>query len=180
MKSISYVLGILFIVLSFVNCGHSKSGSGVWKILEVKDKFGDKVKGESVIAGDFSGKGSNGLTPETDILIRVQIRDSTIAIAFSENNGRRQAILPENQFMNVDIKLSNGKLISAKVFLSQNMMWDDSDTRALYQLLMSEKDPFKVNVDLGRASEYTKTIYNFEINPKGLKNLLQPAAKWEK
>jgi hypothetical protein len=143
-----------------------------WQVVKVKDEFGDIVQGKSTIAADFKGKMSNSIISDADLTVTMQIlADSTIVGIFYEYNKKPQAKLPETQYITAKIKLADGEVTKVKMLLFHNMMWDND--KKLFKLLMTQSSPIKVIVDLSDISQYETTIYNFEIDPSGLKDLLK-------
>ena len=79
--------------------------------------------------------------------------------------------LPEKKMFSIKIKKENGETEFIEQFSMNNMMTDTEGV--LLQKAMEQNEPLKVNVDLGRTSQYESTVYNFEIDTKGLAELLQ-------
>ena len=143
----------------------------IWEIAKVVDEFGDEVKGEGAIIGIFDGKMSNSATTNGDVKVKVQVtKDKGSFITFYEY-GRNPGNLPDKKLFKVKIKKENGETEFLEQFSMNNMM---TDTKGLLiEKVLSQSSPLKINVDLKRASKYQKTVYNFEINPEGLKELIE-------
>jgi hypothetical protein len=143
--------------------------------MKVKDEFGDVIPGKSAIGADIQGTMSNSATSNAPLIVRIQLEDSSMYTSFYEYGREPQAKLPENEFITIKIKLANGDVSQLKLFLFQNYLTDSH--KDFFNLLMSQSSPIKVIVDLSTVSSYESTIYNFEIDPTGLKNILKSKVK---
>ncbi|MFT6002387.1 MAG: hypothetical protein ACI95T_001148 [Flavobacteriales bacterium] len=148
-----------------------KEKKGFWEPVKIVDEFGEEVEGKSAIVGMFEGKMSNSATTNSDIKIEVQIgTDNNSFITFYEY-GDRKGNLPDRKLFKIKIKKEDGSTEFIEQFSMNNMM---ADTKGLLiEKVLAQETPLKINVDLKRASKYESTVYNFEINPKGLKELLK-------
>ena len=142
-----------------------------WQVVQVKDEFGDIVEGKSTIAADFEGTMSNSAVSDADLTVRMQIQDSTIYSIFYEYSREPQAQLPASKFLTIKVKVSSGEVLEAKQFLYNNMMVDSD--KELLNILLSQDKPVKVIADISRADKYANGVYNFEIDPNGLKEVLK-------
>lgn len=149
----------------------NKTNESAWKALQVKDEFGDIIDGESTIAADFKGTMSNSAVSGADLTVRMQVEDSTIYSIFYEYSREPQAQLPDSKFLTIKVKVSNGEVLEAKQFLYGNMMVDSD--KELLKILLNQDEPVKVIADISRADEYANGVYNFEIDPNGLKEVLK-------
>jgi hypothetical protein len=153
------------------NAGASASGNGIWRIVEIKDNAGKVVPGKSAIMATIKGRMSNSTSPDAELTVKMQIQDSVIVTLFYEYKTQSEAKLPESGFFNATVKLSDGKLTKAKQLFYKNMMVDDD--KDLFYLLLSQKSPVKMEVNLSRFNKRENTIYNYEIDPAGLGDLLK-------
>ena len=145
--------------------------TGNWELVTVVDEFGDEVKGEDAIIGIFDGKMSNSAISDSDMKVKVQVsKDKQSFITFFEY-GTHEGSLPDRTLFKIKIKKENGEMEFVEQFSMNNML---SDTKSvLIEKVLAQESPLKINVDLKRASEYESTVYNFEIDPQGLKELLE-------
>jgi hypothetical protein len=153
------------------NNGASGSGSGIWHIVEIRDNAGKVVPGKSAIMATIKGRMSNNSTPDAELTVKMQIQDSTIVTQFYEYKNQLEARLPDKGFFSAVIKLSDGRLTKAKQFFYKNMMVDDD--KDLFFLLLSQKNPIKIIVELGRFNKQENSVYSYEIDPAGLADLLK-------
>jgi len=148
-----------------------KTKTGNWEIAKVVDEFGDEVKDEGAVIGIFEGKMSNSATSNSDINVKVQVsKDKQSFITFFEY-GNRKGNLPDKKLFKIKIKKENGETEFVEQFSMNNMLADTKSV--LIEKVLAQNSPLKINVDLKRASKYESTVYNFEIDPKGLKELLE-------
>jgi hypothetical protein len=164
---------IIGIILTSCGSGTEKKteNESAWQILQVKDEFGDIVEGKSTIAADFEGTMSNSAVSGAELTVRMQVEDSTIYSTFYEYSREPQAQLPDSKFLTIKVKVSNGEVLEAKQFLYGNMMVDSD--KELLKILLSQDKPVKVIADISRADKYANGIYNFDIDPSGLKEVLK-------
>jgi len=142
-----------------------------WKVLNVKDEFGDIVDGKSTVVADFKGTMTNSAVADAELTARIQLQDSTLYTYFYEYNTPPQAQLDNKKFLTLKIKLANGEVLEAKQFLFNNMVVDQD--KVLLEILLNQNQPIKVIADMSQVNKYSKTIYKFEIDPKGLKEVLK-------
>jgi hypothetical protein len=144
---------------------------GAWEIAKVVDEFGDEVKGEGTVIGIFEGKMSNSATTNSDLKVKIQVgKDKESYITFFEYENRK-GNLPDKKFFKIKIKKEDGETEFVEQFSMNNMLVDTKGV--LIEKVLSQNSPLKINVDLKRASKYQNTVYNFEIDPKGLKEILE-------
>lgn len=142
-----------------------------WEFAKVVDEFGDEVKGESAVIGIFTGRMSNSATSDADVTVKVQVGNDkkTTFITFYEY-GNNPGNLPDRKLFNIKIKKDDGSTEFVEQFSMNNML---ADTKGiLLEKILAQSEPLKVNVDLSRANQYDKTVYNFEIDPSGLSELM--------
>ena len=190
MKPFTSILNYLFVGLILASCGNSaestseitietedsvavveKQVESAWKAMQVKDEFGDIVEGKSIIAADFSGKMKNSATSDADLRASLQIQDSIIYTMFYEYSGENQARLPESEFVKIKVKVSSGEVLEVNQFLYGNYMQDTD--KELLRILLEQEEPVKVIVDLSLADKFFNGIYNYEIDPNGLKEIVR-------
>ena len=149
----------------------SPESESIWKVVNVVDEFGDVVEGKGAVVATFKGTMSNSATSSADVTVKVQLGDEKDSyITFYEYNDI-EGNLPESKIFNIKIKKENGETEFIEQFSMNNMM---ADTKGiLIQKALEQNEPLKVNVDLSRASDYESTVYNFELDTKGLTELLK-------
>lgn len=194
MNKVGQLITLICVIVLLTNCTSKKSESSdtkdstadvtestadqiVWKIDDVKDEFGDIVQGNSIIVADFKGKMANSATADADLTVRIEVlADSTISTKFYEYGREPQATLPETVNVDTRIKLANGEVVTVQQLLFQDMMVDKD--KKLLNLLLSQSGPVKVIVDLNTLRRNSENIvYNFEIDPIGLKDVLSGKIK---
>ena len=141
----------------------------VWKIVDVVDEFGDKIEGESSIIGQFEGTMSNSATTDSKLTIKMQVQDSSIFTTFYEY-GKQQSQLEEYKYLPLRVKIENGEVLEVKQLLFRNMMVDSDGE--LLALILSQETPIKMIADFSTITKYESNVFSFEIDPKGLKELL--------
>jgi ribosome-binding protein aMBF1 (putative translation factor) len=149
----------------------NKGNESAWQVSQVKDEFGDIVEDKSTIAADFKGTMSNSAVSGEDLTVRMQVEDSTIYSIFYEYSREPQAQLPDSKFLTIKVKVSSGEVLEAKQFLYGNMMIDND--KELLKILLSQDKPVKVIADISLADKYANGLYNFVIDPSGLKEVLK-------
>jgi hypothetical protein len=142
-----------------------------WEIAKVFDEFGDEVKGEGAIIGIFEGKMSYSATTNSDLKVKVEVgKDKESYITFYEY-GNREGNLPDKKLFNIKIKKEDGETEFVEQFSMNNRLTDTKG--ALIGKVLEQSTPLKINVDLKRASQYANAVYSFEIDPSGLKEILE-------
>ena len=184
MKKLIYLLLVVFIV----SCGNGtekktdnkqvkpkdevqNKNESSWEVLNVKDEFGDIVDGKSSVVADFKGTMTNSAVADAELTARIQLQDSTLYTSFYEYNKPPQAQLDNSKYLTLKIKVANGEVVEAKQFLYDNMMVDLD--KVLLDILLNQNQPIKVIADMSQLNKYSKTIYKFEIDPKGLKEVMK-------
>lgn len=148
-----------------------ETNKSVWQKVGVKDEFGDIIEGESSIMANFEGTMSNTAVSNEDLTVAMQVvEDSTIYSSFYEYSREPQAQLPDSKYLTIKVKVSNGEVLEVEQFLYGNMMIDND--KELLKILLSQDKPVKVIADISRADKYANGVYNFEIDPNGLKDVL--------
>lgn len=142
-----------------------------WELAKVVDEFGDEVKGESAAIGIFEGKMTNSATADAKVTVKMQVGNDkkTTFITFYEY-GNSPGHLPDRKLFNIKIKKEDGSTEFIEQFSMNNMLADTKGV--LLGKIMEQSEPLKINVDLSRANQYDKTVYNFEIDPAGLSEIL--------
>lgn len=169
-------LTIISIGLILNSCGsgtekNTDSNSSSWQVVQVKDEFGDIVKGESSVSADFRGTMSNSAVVDAALTVRMQIADSTIYSVFHEYDGKTKAQLPNSKYLTIKVKVSGGEVLEVKQFLYKNMMVDND--KELLKILLSQNKPVKVIADISMADKYSSGVYIFEVDPNGLKEVVK-------
>ena len=141
-----------------------------WELLDVVDEFNDVIDGQKSIGASFKGKFSNSVIANESLTVKMQIQDSIMVAFFYEYNREPIANLPSSKYLNIKLKKSNGEILEVKQLLYQNMMIDND--KELLKIVLQENKPLKVIVDISKVDKYSKTIYNFDLDPSGLKEKL--------
>lgn len=149
----------------------STNSESAWEKVQVVDEFGDVIEGKGAILGIFKGKMSNSATSNSDVTVKIQLGKETDSYITFYEYDNVPGNLPEKKMFSIKIKKENGETEFIEQFSMNNMMTDTKGV--LIQKAMEQNEPLKVNVDLSRASQYENTVYNFEIDTKGLAELLQ-------
>lgn len=141
-----------------------------WQVVPIVDAFGDEVPGKSAIIGLFEGRMKNGLGSNQKVTVKVQItEDYKTFITFYEY-GSSIGTLPKEDIFKIQIKKSDGSSEFIQQFSYDNILSDSKGI--LGKAFLAQSEPLKVNVDLSRHSGYLTTVYNFEIDPTGLTDLM--------
>jgi len=114
---------------------------------------------------------SNSATSDAEVTVKMQVGNDkkTTFITFYEY-GNSPGNLPDRKLFNIKIKKEDGSTEFVEQFSMNNML---ADTKGiLLGKILAQNEPLKVNVDLSRANQYDKTVYNFEIDPSGLTELM--------
>lgn len=181
MKSIPYLSFYISLALLSSNCSNNantaieKEDNGAWKIVNLVDDFGDVKEGESAIVATFPGKMSNSAVSDESLIVKFEIYDSTTVVGFYEYGREPKAQLPDRAFINLKLKLSNGEVLGIKQFLFKDYMVDSDNE--LLALLLSQENPIKAILDFRSIDRYESTVYEFTIEPKGLKALKEKMKK---
>lgn len=141
-----------------------------WKVGNVTDEFGDVIKDKSVIMADFPGKMSNSAIENAELIVKMQIQDSTLFTVFYEYGKSPQARLPKGK-ISIKLKMFNGDVLNVKQYLYENMMVDDNN--ALMKIILAQDKPFKAIVNLKDVDNFYNGVYSYEISPAGLKGLIK-------
>ncbi|MEX2336353.1 MAG: hypothetical protein WD555_03680 [Fulvivirga sp.] len=179
MKKTAKFFMVIMLGSFFTFCGGEKNNTeksslnnkSKWQAMDVKDDFGDIVQGESVIGAQFKGTMSNSAVAGVDLTVSMQLQDSIIFSTFYEYNKEPIAQLPDSEFLTIKVKVSNGDVLEAKQFLFQNMMVDSD--KELLNILLGQDKPVKVIADISQADKYSTKVYNFEIDPNGLNEIIK-------
>lgn len=147
------------------------NNESAWQLMQIKDDFGDIIEGKSNIVADFEGTMSNSAVSGANLTVRMQVEDSTLYSIFYEYSRKPQAQLPDSRFLTIKVKLSNGEVLEAKQFLYGNIMVDSD--KELLKILLSQDKPVKVIADISLVDKYVNSVYNFEIDPNGLMEVLK-------
>lgn len=158
-----------------VNKEVNKKTESAWQVFQVKDEFGDIVEGKSTIGAEFKGTMSNSAVSGADLTVRMQVQDSTIYSIFYEYSREPQAKLPESKHLTIKVKVSSGEVLEVKQLLYKNMMVDSR--KELLKILLSQDKPVKIIADISLVDKYANDVYNFEIDPSGLKEVLNNKTK---
>jgi hypothetical protein len=166
-----------FLVLLFItSCSNNKdtkvkdNNENKWQTVKVTDEFGDIIEGELTLSAQFKGTFSNSAVEGERLTVNIQVIDSTFYTTFYEYNNPPMAELPSFEYVYLKIKIDNGEVVEARQLLYNNAMLDSD--KELLNILLEQKKPVKVIMDLSEVNEYSRTKYNFEIDPKGLKESL--------
>lgn len=124
------------------------------------------MKGKSLVAADFNGKFSNDATEGAELRVHMQIQDSTVITIFYEYKNRKQAVLPQNKYVNAIFKSSKGELADVKQILYNNMMVDTDQN--MYDFLLSMKEPQEMRVEMQVADKNNHSVYIATIDTAGL------------
>jgi hypothetical protein len=164
-----------------VGVNQSISNNSAWEKVDVVDEFGDIKKNEFAIIGKFNGKFSNSIATDAELIVKMQVADSSIFTMFYEYGREPKAELPNNKFVNIKVKLNNGVIKELNMFLMDNLMTDGNKKTGLSNLIRTERKPFKVIVDLKNVldggfkydGEHKDKSYVFEIDPRGFNEIVK-------
>jgi len=157
---------LLILLTLLSSCNTNKYNT--WSIINFTDEFGEKQSSAIGYEAFFRGKMENNISGNDDLTINVQIEDTTVRMIFYEYNKNIITQLPENEFVNARIKLSNNEIKDIQMFCYQNRLFD-AQKGELLKLILSQNKPVKIFINLYQIN----TKYNFEIDPIGLKNILK-------
>ncbi len=143
----------------------------VWEFAKVVDEFGDELKEERAIIGIFEGIMSNSITTLAKVTVKMQIESDkkTTLITFYEY-GNNIGNLPDEQTFKIKIKKEDNETEFIEQFSMNNMLIDIKGV--LLAKILGQAKPLKINVDLSRANQYDETVYNFEVDPSRLSEML--------
>jgi hypothetical protein len=180
MNTIRKASNLFFAIVILISCSDSKENKKTkevnnkdiqWQMSKVQDEFGDVIEGKSTLSAEFKGTFSNSAVTNQNLTVSMQISDSTIYTTFYEYNKPPKAELPQSQYSFLKIKTDNGEIIEVRQFLYNNAMLDMD--KELLLLLLKQKKPIKVIMDFSEINKYSRTKYNFEIDPNGLKEFFK-------
>lgn len=187
MRQISKLLSIVLVSLFVFSCGNTtdtkkvkettnsketvQEKASIWEHVPVKDEFGDIIEGKTLLVARVKGKMTNSAVADAELLIEMQVSDSTIYTAFYEYGTEPRAELPHGVSLPIKVKLPNGEIIDVKEFLANDVMIDFD--KELINVLFNETQPIKVIADISKADKYESSVYQYTIDPYGLKELIK-------
>jgi hypothetical protein len=143
----------------------------IWQTIQVKDEFGDVVAGKSIISARFEGVMSNSAARDELLIVVPQIEDSnSMYIRFYEYGRDVPTTTSENKFILVDVRFNSGETKTIELFMFNGILGDNDGK--LLKLLTAQDKPVKIRVDFSRAYQHESTVYLFELDPTGLKEVI--------
>ena len=114
---------------------------------------------------------SNSITTLAKVTVKMQIESDkkTTLITFYEY-GNNIGNLPDEQTFKIKIKKEDNETEFIEQFSMNNMLIDIKGV--LLAKILGQAKPLKINVDLSRANQYDETVYNFEVDPSRLSEML--------
>ncbi|MCX6238487.1 MAG: hypothetical protein NTY07_13170 [Bacteroidia bacterium] len=168
-KILLFVLGLSTLIVS---CGKKSS----WEVKDALDGSGNKIKGQLFIGGVFKGTMTNSVISGAATEVWMLIERSNYSGGFSLSTtffdyDKNQARLGVFQLIYLKVEKESGEIVNVTQ-LSYDNYAKDPQSPNLLDILLSEKTPLKITVDLSKVSGYETTVYNFEVDPKGLADLI--------
>ena len=139
-----------------------------WEKGMVTDENGNNAK--MGILKTISGKMSNVAVHEAPLKVNLQITKDKISYINFQLMSRIEGPLPQNEHFNIKITKDNGESEFIKQYSSNNILIDKNGV--LVKKVLSQNSPLKVNVVVEKENKSHNSIYDFEIDPKGLKDLI--------
>jgi len=125
------------------------------------DKSGDEAEGEKVIVANFTAKSNK----YGDVPVKLRVYENK-SIIFDFNN----ITLPDSRFIKIDFHRDDGSITTIEHFIFQDHISENSGR--LLEELLKQKERLEVFVDLSRVNTFMTTQFTFEIDTRGLKELV--------
>ena len=140
----------------------------VWEKGIITNEDGENAK--TGIIRTLSGKMKNAIINDAPLKVVLQItKDKTSYIRF-QLMSKFEGPLPQNEYFNIEITKDNGESELIKQYSINNILIDKEGK--LVEKVLSQNSPLKVNVVFEQENKIHNSIYDFEIDPKGLKDLI--------
>jgi len=154
---------------------------GKWQIGNYVDEFGDNV--DKNFAYTFvKGSHENSLAKFSDVYVKIMKQENDLyfdiyndAISMKEN-------LPDKEFGTLKIKFPDGTVKSERVFFFDNSFSESPDDKnnLIYNHILKNNSPLKIQLDLSSASSFYTDKYVFELEQNNLLTILQEVDKSKK
>jgi hypothetical protein len=140
-----------------------------WSMVPLVDEFGDKT-GKEDILGVFEGEMSNSISNDIELIVKIQISEEQTYTSFLSYGVSKES-LPNEEYVSLRTKDSNGKTQSFKQFVYNDLLVDSKGE--FYNYIISSDQPFSILVDLSEANSFHSNKYTWKMNSSELLSLLR-------
>lgn len=154
---------------------------GKWQIGNYVDEFGDNIN-QSYAYSFVKGSHENSLAKFSDVYVKIMKQESGLFFDIYNDALTMKESLPDKEFGMLKIKYPDGSVVSEKVFLTDNTLLEapDDKNNLIYNHILANASPLKIQLDLSTASSYYTDKYVFELEQNNLLPILQEIDKSKK
>src|SRR5699024_4718542 len=106
------------------------------------------------------------------VYVKASIEDGMLIFQIYNNSLDMKETFPDGELGKIKLKFSDGTIKSERVGFLKNAIAAPKGKDILYNYLLNNKNTVKVHIDLATANEFYSDSYNFKIQQKNLKYVL--------